>query len=93
MPITLSLKKFVRHANGTIEAVFTSSVSGETGRNYTGGDAEIADVIAAAETEEQAIAYFWAYWRARDDDFSNPNLMLGKNFVVDFNAANPIRVQ
>lgn len=93
MATTITLKRFRKHPDGTVEAVFASSVSGETGRNYTGGIEEIHTTIDPMDDEEPTIGMFWAYWLARDADLSNPNIMLNKNFIVDFSNNNPIRVQ
>lgn len=76
--------------DGTMTVVFESSVSGETWKTMP--PEAIAQAIAACETEDMAIGYWLAYWKSRDEDFSNPNIMLDKDLTADFSNPNPIRV-
>lgn len=90
---TISLKRFIAHPDGRVEALFTNSLSGESGRIWGSLADLLADLEGGLETEDTLIRYVMAYWLARDADLSVPALVLDKTLTVDFATANPIRLQ
>lgn len=90
---TIKLDRYTAHPDGRIEIIFTLNGSGGSGRVWGSQEDMLNETVRRLDGDEQTIAYLMGYWQGRDDDFSNPNIMLGKTLTVDFSAANPIRLQ
>ena len=90
---TIRMIRFIQHPDGRCEMVFANSISGETGRVWENCQVPRDEALTLNATEDNLIKFLIAYWMARNPDFSNPNLILGKTLTIDFAAANPIKVQ
>jgi hypothetical protein len=91
---TLSINTFTRNVDGSISVVYTFNGNGGFGVNFP-DEAALLEYLGALSTPDadRLLREALAYWRARDADLSNFNLMNGKTLTEDWGAANPIRVQ
>lgn len=57
------------------------------------GFEHLQDWILALQTKDTAERLAVAYWLARDDDGSNPNIIIGKTLTFDLSVPSPIKVR
>lgn len=94
---TLRIDAIHHDTSGTIELAGTVDAGtpeeAPSGRVFQDVTAMLAFgnvLLAFATIEEAMMRFYLAWWAARDPDFGNENLVLGKTLTVDFGAVIPI---
>lgn len=89
MAVTVTMRNVTLEPGGRVLFEFSDG----SGFEY----ASLADVRGELSQLDSAMGnaqrLLIAWWLARDDGASNPNLVEGKTLTFDLGAANPIRVQ
>ena len=92
MASTVTIFSFEIRPDGYVEVNFLVDGQGPYGLVWSSVEEMKSHVLDPMSAPEEAIRWPLRWWFARDADFSNPALIVGKDMNVDFSKPNPITV-